>query len=124
MGEIMTALPVLSIIVSLFLVIGAFFAFRVGHDKTASEIQEKVIEALRAQTEAQELQIKTCEKEIARLKRVVATIQIALKRRGLQIEIDNDSITIIDNQGRSSRTVQILIDSDEMEKVTTTKEDT
>jgi hypothetical protein len=120
--EIATLLPVLSIVVSLCLVIGGFFAFRTGYNKTASEIQEKVIEALKAQNEAQEVQIKTCEKEISRLKRVVATIQYALKRRGLRIEIDGDTITLIDDQSRNTRTVQISLTDkqiDEEERQTT-----
>src|SRR5215469_18053716 len=106
-NDIASFLPILSIIVSLCVVIGGYFAFRSGYSRTATEIQEKVIAALQAQNDSQEMQIKAFEKEITRLKRVVATIQLAIKRRGLQIEINGESITIIDSQSRGSRTTTV-----------------
>ena len=102
-------LPYLSTFLALCITVGGLFAMRQGYSKQATEIQEKVIGALQAQNEAQETQIATCEKEIARLKRVVSTIQYALKRRGLRIEIDGDAITVVDEQSRQSRTVQIRL---------------
>lgn len=100
-----TLLPYLSVFIALCVTVGGLFAIRQGYNKQAGEIQDRIIEALKTQNEAQERQIATCEKEIARLKRVVKTIQIALKRRGLEIEIDSDGITLIDNQSRQTRTV-------------------
>ena len=124
LNELMSVLlPMLSLIISILVLIGGFFAFRHGYNNQASEIQERTIEALKAQNEAQERQIKTCEKEIVRLKRVVATIQIALKRRGLDIEIDNDAITLIDNQTRQTRTVQIRMQDTDPKGEITIKEE-
>lgn len=100
-----TLLPYISVFIALCVTIGGLFAIRQGYNKQAGEIQDRIIEALKTQNEAQERQITTCEKEIARLKRVVRTIQIALKRRGLEIEVDSDGITLIDNQSRQTRTV-------------------
>jgi len=105
-SEFLTFVP---IIISLGLLVGGFIAFRQGYKQQMGVIEERVIDALKALNEAQERQIATCEKEIVRLKRVMNTIQIALKRRGLTIEINGDSITLIDNQGVSTRTMQINI---------------
>lgn len=102
-------LPVLNVVLTICLAAGGFFALRSGNARQASEIQEKVIEALKTQNEAQERQIQTCEKEITRLKRVVSTIQLALKRRGLRIEIEGDSISIIDSQSKGTRTTTMKI---------------
>lgn len=101
-------LPWVSTIIALCITIGGLFAMRAGYSRQATEIQERVIDALKAQNEAQETQILSCEKEISRLKRVVATIQYALKRRGLQIEIDGDAITLIDSSS-NNRSIQILM---------------
>lgn len=102
--------PILSLIISVAALIGGFVAYRSGYSKQASEIQQRVINALQAQNEAQEAQIETCEKELSRLKKVVTTIQYALKRRGLRIEINNDAITLIDEAvPRQEHMVQIQI---------------
>lgn len=107
LSNLATFLPILSLVLSVCLAIGGLIAFRQGYAKQAGEIEERVIGALKVLNTTQETQLVTCEKEIMRLKRVVATIQYALKRRGLRIEIDGDSITLIDEQSRQSRTVQI-----------------
>jgi hypothetical protein len=120
--DILAFLPVLSLILSLAALAGGILAFRSGYSKQASEIQEKVIDALKTQNETQATQIVACEKEIGRLKQIVVTIQYALKRRGLRIEIDGNAITLIDEAVSKERTVQIQItdkpedDKDKTEK--------
>jgi hypothetical protein len=114
--DLTTFLSVLSVVLTICVAIGGFFALRHGYSQTTTDVQAKVIDALKAQNESQELQIATCEKEIARLKRVVATIQLALKRRGLQIEISGDEITIVDKQGNRTHTVQIKMADDADDK--------
>ena len=41
------------------------------------------------------------------LNRVMLTVEYALKRRGLRIEISDEAITLIDEQSRANQTVQI-----------------
>ena len=55
-------LPLASIVITLCAVIGGALAFRGSQGRGASEIQERAIDALQAQTEAQEKQIKMLEK--------------------------------------------------------------
>jgi len=110
MTDLLTWAPV---ILGLALTVWGLLALRQGYSKKVSEIQKNVIEALNTQNETQARQIVICEREIRRLKRVVATIQRALVRRGLQVEIANEEITIIDKQTRRTHTLQIRT-SDEL----------
>jgi hypothetical protein len=105
-----TFVPFASLLLTVVLAVGGVFAFRGAINRSASEIQKNSIEALQAQNEAQEVQIKTLEKEMVRLKKQFETVQIALKHRGLSIEMEGDSIILIDNQTRQTRTV-ISIDA-------------
>lgn len=105
--SILQLLPYLSAVLAICITLGGLFAMRQGYTKQASEIQEQVIAALKTQNELQEAQIAAHEKEIARLKRVVATIQMALKRRGLRIEVNGSYITLVDEHAKQSRSVTI-----------------
>lgn len=107
---IVNSLPAI-VIMLIATLIGAI-AYRRNNTKQLRDIQNQVIETYKAQNEVQEKQIVSCEKEIARLKRIVATIEIALKRRGLRIEIDADSITLIDTQAKGARTTTMKIKVD------------
>jgi len=49
------------------------------------------------------------EKKIVHLNRVVLTIEYALKRRGLRIEVDDESITLIDEHTKAHQTMQIRV---------------
>lgn len=109
-ANLSTILSIVSFIFTIALAIGAIFAFRAGYSRQANEIQGTIIDALKTQNEAQERQIASCEKEISRLKKVVGSIQYALKRRGIRIEIDGDMITLVDEAiPGHERTVQIQI---------------
>lgn len=108
-------LPLFSLLISVCVGIGGYLAIRGNYTRTVGEVQDRVISALTAQNAVSKTQIASLEKEIVRMKRVVSTIQVALKRRGLEIEINGDSITLIDNQDRRAHTMQIRIeDSDEL----------
>lgn len=116
-------ISLIPILISLAMLVGGFFAFKNGYRKQIGEIESNVINALKTLNEAQERQISSLEDEITRMKRVLNTIQIALQRRGLTIEIDRDAITLIDVGSKSERVVQIsmtdklpAIDKDSSEK--------
>ncbi len=113
LGEFTALLPVVSLVVSLCIAVGGVIAYRGAVSRSTSEIQKNTIEALQAQNETQEKQITACEKEIRRLKEIMATVQYALKRRGLRIEVDGDSITLYDEQTRSALTAQIRMRDDD-----------
>ncbi len=105
--NLVNVLPYLSTLITICIAIGGFFALRTGYSKQANEIQDRVIAALKLQNEVQARQIAAHEKEISHLKQIVTTIQVALKRRGLRIEVDNDTITLIDDHARRAHTVKI-----------------
>jgi hypothetical protein len=92
--------PIFEILFFVSVTVSGFLMWRGSQGKEASQIQDRAITALEAQMKVQE-------KEILRLKRVVLTIEYALKRRGLRIQIDNDAITLVDERSRANQTVQI-----------------
>jgi hypothetical protein len=107
--EFNALLPVLSIVLTLCMAVGTVMAFRGNTGKGLSEAQEKAITALTTQNEVQEKQIERLEKKLVHLNRVMLTVEYALKRRGLRIEIDDDAITLIDEKTRANQTTQIRI---------------
>jgi len=124
MSDIGPLIGLLSLALTIFLAIGGVLAFIGLAKRSNSEVQASTITALQAQNDAQEKQMALQEKQIALLEkkimhfeRVIGTIQLALKRRGLRIEINGETITLIDESKRSASTVQIRIDSDELPEV-------
>lgn len=115
-GFMNTFLTLLSIAFSIFIVIGAYIAFKRGYGSTLSDMQDKAISALKVQNEAQQTQIAACDKERVRLKRTLAAVQSTLKLLGFQLDITGDMITIVDDRARRSHTIQARIDEDETEK--------
>ncbi len=102
--ELSSLLSAAAIFITVIGAIGVVLAFRGNTGKGLSEVQEKAISALTSQTETQEQQIKALEKKVIHLNRVVLTIGYALKRRGLRIEIDDESITLIDEHTKAQAT--------------------
>jgi hypothetical protein len=101
MTTIPNFLPYLSAVFAVCLVIGGFFAFRYGYSQQAGKIEERVISALTELNKAQE-------KEIKALKRDNVAMRAAFKQLGVEIEIDGDTITIINGQQpKRTRIVQV-----------------
>ena len=102
--------PSLSVMIALIVAAGtvAFVVAFVGNkNRGLSMIQNSTITAQQAQLDTQEKQIKMLEKKLMHLNRVMLTVEYALKRRGLRIEISDEAITLIDEQSRANQTVQI-----------------
>lgn len=99
-----TFLPIFSIIISIFAVVGGFIAFRQGYFKQSSEIQSQTIEALKTRVDTLESQALSDQKEIKRLRTVINTVRYALKRKGMLIEIDGEYVTLIESDGQSKST--------------------
>lgn len=102
--------PSLSIMITLLVAFGSIafvIAFVGNKNRGLSEVQNSTITAQQAQIDTQEKQIKALEKKIVHLNRIMLTVEYALKRRGLRIEIDDEAITLIDERSRSNQTVQI-----------------
>ena len=97
---------------------GGLWIFKRTYTKQLGELQQSVINTYKSQNDAQELQIKALEKKVARLEGALSTIQITLKkRRGLLIEVDDDTITLIDQRTGAEHSVKINL-SDQHEAIT------
>lgn len=104
------SLPLISIVISLFVLIGGVVAYRHGYSSTTIESQSKTIEALETRVKTLEAQVVMDKSEIARLKKLFIGVNIALKDRGLTIETEDDTIILIDNQTKQTRTVIRITD--------------
>ena len=105
---IMNSLPavVIMLIASL---IGAI-AYRRNNTKQLRDIQNQVIETYKSQFEVQE-------RQIAHLKQENVAMRLAFKQLGMEIEIDGDTITLIDAQvPKKKRIMQVRAEQDETPK--------
>jgi hypothetical protein len=105
--EISSLLSIAIALIAAFGTVAFVIAFVGNRNRGLSEVQNSTIMAQQAQIDTQEKQIKALEKKLVHLNRVVLTVEYALKRRGLRIEIDEDAITLIDERTRANQTVQI-----------------
>jgi hypothetical protein len=97
--NLMTALP--SIVITLCVIVGGLFVFRRSYAKSLGELQERVIGIYKLENEAQA-------KEIKNLKRDNVAMRAAFKQLGVEIEIDGDTITIINGvQPKRKRIIQV-----------------
>src|SRR5258707_2546072 len=89
--------------------IGAI-AYRRNNTKQLREIQNQVIETYKSQFEVQE-------RQIAHLKQENVAMRLAFKQLGMEIEIDGDTITLIDAQvPKKKRIMQVRAEQDETAK--------
>ncbi len=109
----------LTALFAVFISIGGFLALRQGYSKQLGTIQVSVIEAQERRDKLQKEQIADCERKVQRMERAFRVLQKAFKRRGITIEIDGDTIYLIDEQrGPEKRlTIQIPIKDEDDEDV-------
>lgn len=103
----MSLTELIAVINVLFLVAAsgaAAFVFRRQYSRGLTEIQERVITALREENATLTNRLVTMQREMADLNSTMATLRIALKRRGLIVKIDGEYIAITD-VGLSHETV-------------------
>ena len=105
-------LPVLDLILVICLFIGGAFAMRSGFASKSGEMQERAIIAQNAQIETQAKQIKSCEREIARLQGALGSLETLLKHYALRIEVNGETVTLVDEGTKQARTVQIRIEKE------------
>ena len=107
MQTLTTILTYLNIIVAVALVLGGAIAFRYGMNRTANEIQERVIHALQSELQLLQDRVVALEKDNTRLTDIIALIRSALKQHGLSVTIEGDVISIHDSQGNSTHVSRI-----------------
>ena len=98
------AFSILSLILTICAILGGILAWRSGFNSTANAVQERVINALESELSALRLRLDDVARENTRLNQMIETICLALKKRGLEVRIDGDVITITDNQNSSTTT--------------------
>jgi hypothetical protein len=97
---------------------GLVIAVRTGYSKAASDIQERVISALKEREELLSRRIEDLERNESRQNSIISTIRYALKQRGLKITIEGDFVTLSEASGKSSKVTRIqdraaLLEEDE-----------
>src|SRR5438477_7872425 len=96
MPDILNTLPFVSIILSVAVVLGGL-AFRRTQIKELGRLQEQVIATYKSESEAQEQQIK-------RISRENVAMRAAFKHLGIEFEIEDSEITLIQNEHSTNRT--------------------
>jgi cell division protein FtsB len=103
-ANINDALSLLSLALTLCTILGGVLAWRSGFNSTANAVQERVINALESEITALRQRLEDVARENTRLNQRIETICLALKKRGLEVVIEGDIITIIDNQRSNTMT--------------------
>lgn len=108
MRDFATWLPIaLNVFIFGALAAGGAVVWRRQSTKELTSLQERVITALRQENGAQEDAIQTFKQKIDQLESTIATIRVALERRGVHIRIDGQYVTITDAQVPRQVTVKI-----------------
>ncbi len=90
---------ILGPVLTLALALAAAVVFRSTLAKTAGEIQDRVINSLQADLNAQNLKIMQLEKDNMRLTTILEIIQSALRKKEIFISIEGEMVSITDKDG-------------------------
>jgi F0F1-type ATP synthase membrane subunit a len=99
-------ISIISIMLTICTILGGIWAFHNGAARTATEVQERVINALETELTAMREKMESITKENMRLSHTIATICAALKSRGIVISIDGDMVSIKDDKGSTTTRIQ------------------
>lgn len=105
MNDLYTTFSIVSLILTICGIVGGYVAFKYGIARTANDVQEHVINALRNEIDVMRNRIEDLENENLRLDQVILTICEALKKRGLIVHIDGSIVTVSD--GHETQSVRI-----------------
>lgn len=105
MNELYTTFSIVSLILTISGIIGGYVAFKYGISRTANDVQEHVISALRSEIDVMRDRIADLEQENVRLDQIILTICEALKKRGLIVSIEGNIVTVSD--GHDTQNVRI-----------------
>jgi cell division protein FtsB len=99
--------PAINSLLLIALSIGTFLAFRNGTAKTSIEAQKRTIDALQIELTILKDRIERLARENEKLLQRGNTIRTALAKRGIQILIEDDLITISDDKGGMVQTIPL-----------------
>lgn len=95
-------ISLVSLVIAVAAAVGGWSAFRSNRADKNATIQAQTIDALSKRVEVLEGERESDKLELTRLRQLISTIRVALKRRGLSIEIDGEYVTIVDAAGQQS----------------------
>jgi hypothetical protein len=98
----MDLLSTINFVLILTWIVGGIIAYRSGVERSANQVQERVIGALNVELNSLHAKIDDLKAENTRLSLVIDTICTALRRRGLAVSIDGAIVSISDQQGLST----------------------
>lgn len=108
MADLQTILNLLYPVIFLCITIGGVVSYRKSQHKTmqeiarnATEVQDHVINAQKAELETLKDRLDTLEKKNIRLEQTLGIIKAAFRKKGIIITIDGDIVSISDQQGNS-----------------------
>jgi hypothetical protein len=105
MQDIYSTLSILNTILTIAGILGGYWAFRNSIHRSASEIQEHVINAMEQEISVLRDRLEDLEIENKRLEQVIYTLCEALKKRGLIVTIEGSMVTVSD--GHETQSVRI-----------------
>jgi 2,4-dienoyl-CoA reductase-like NADH-dependent reductase (Old Yellow Enzyme family) len=105
MQDIYSTLSIINAFLTIAGIIGGYWAFKTGMNRTASEIQEHVINAMEQEITVLRARLEDLETENKRLDQVLYTLCEALKKRGLVVTIEGSMVTVSD--GHETQSVRI-----------------
>jgi hypothetical protein len=93
MQDTYISLSIISTILAIGAIIGTILAYLQG---TKGHIQERAINAMEQEIASLKRRLDDMEQENKRLEQIIATICEALKKRGLNVTIDGNIVTVSD----------------------------
>ncbi len=112
-------LTLLNFLVTLCVIVGGFVAYRQGFEKTANDVQTRVITALQNEIHALQERITALERENAHLNQIISTLCAALERRGIHIKVDSETVSIHDHLDGSCTSNTRIQDTNSVENTST-----
>lgn len=105
MQELLNSLSIVSLVITIAGLVGGVFVLKAGLNRTANEVQERVINAMQTEISVLRVRLEDLEQENKRLEQVINTLCVALKKRGLIVTIDGNIVTVSD--GHETQSVRI-----------------
>src|SRR5690242_21081685 len=105
MESIYSTLSIINAILTIAGLVGGYWAFKAGINRSASEIQEHVINAMEQEISVLRDRLEDLATENKRLEQVIYTLCEALKKRGLVVIIEGSMVTVSD--GHETQSVRI-----------------
>lgn len=111
-------LAIINVVMLIGMPVGVFIAVKGSKATTEQAIQERTLNALDMENKLLQSQIKRLEEEVKKKDRTLETIKALtpLKRRGLHIEINGDTVILVDERTGNSFEVQVMQEDTPAEK--------